>query len=259
MKKTETSTRDRKETPPEFETPKDPREQGGEYPNYWVRKTRSGHVIMLDDSKDNEHMTFQHRSGSMLQFLPDGGIQSVANKGRYDTTFGENRVKITGSHDVKVDGSASYKTEGQFNQTVYGDSTVSVKGDSINTSKTQNTLVANQYDVAAGSMTFASQSGTTITSKGAMSITGKGTSAIGSTEGATVVGAYTNAVLTSKDGTKVETKNGPVEVTNNQAQIKFEGQYVYINSGRGAIQPASQPTQPSQEEPPSNPSSTQMA
>ena len=43
---------DRGKTPPEWEGPKDARDDALEYPNYWARKTRSGHTISYDDTKD---------------------------------------------------------------------------------------------------------------------------------------------------------------------------------------------------------------
>ena len=141
--KPESSTEDRGKTPPTWSTPKDAREESGEYPNYSVRKTRSGHVLMFDDTKDKEHLTFQHRSGSMLQFLPDGAIQSVANKGRFDTTFGEFRSKVTGAQDTTVDGGSSTMTKGDVNTTTYGNSVQAVNGN-------QSTAIAGSMGIMAG-------------------------------------------------------------------------------------------------------------
>lgn len=52
-------------TPDEWNQYKDAREgqNSGEYPNYWVRKTRSGHTMIFDDSKGSEHVTIQHQIG----------------------------------------------------------------------------------------------------------------------------------------------------------------------------------------------------
>ena len=77
--KTQTSNIDGGKTPSSWDSPPDAREKGSEYPNYWVRKTRSGHTFMLDDTKNNEHVTLQHRSGTMIQLMPDGGFQIVSH------------------------------------------------------------------------------------------------------------------------------------------------------------------------------------
>ena len=115
----------RGETQPTYDMPKDARESGSDYPNYWIRKTRSGHVFMLDDSKDKEQITLQHRSGSMLQFMPDGAVQSVVNRGRFDTTFGEHRSKVTGATDLTTK-SRSARVEENDNTTVIGNSTTAI-------------------------------------------------------------------------------------------------------------------------------------
>ena len=133
------------ETPEKWDSPKDAREKGGEYPNYWVRKTRSGHVLMFDDTKENEHITLQHRSGSMIQLMPDGGFQIVSHNGRYDVTFGENRIKVTGAQDVTVDGDASYKTKGNYTATTYGDPATTIKGKQTGTAKNKSTTIAEQH------------------------------------------------------------------------------------------------------------------
>lgn len=237
-----TGRQNRGETPTEWDTPEDARKNGGDYPNYWVRKSRSGHVMMLDDTKDNEHMTFQHRSGTMVQFLPDGGLQIVTNKGRYDVTFGEQRVRVTGAIDTKATGSISEKTEKHYNQTVYGDSAVAIKGSSVETAKNKNELFGEHHDVVSDSASYHSKSGTSITSAGAVSMSSRTGVTIGSSAGHVGMTGNKTAHLDSRLGTGV-LSNGPVEVANKGgAQIKLEGDKVYINSGREKIEPQGTPT-----------------
>ena len=79
------SSKDRKDkTPPKWNGPKDARQnkEAGTYPNYWAQRTRAGHVFIMDDSKLGEHITLQHRGGSMIQFMPDGAVQSISHNGR---------------------------------------------------------------------------------------------------------------------------------------------------------------------------------
>ena len=154
---------ERGETAPTWSTPKDAREGSGQYPNYWIRKTRSGHVFMLDDSKDKEHITLQHRSGSMIQFMPDGAVQSVVNRGRFDTTFGEHRSKVTGATDLTTQ-SRSARVEKNDNTTVLGNSTTAVN-------QNQATVVGKTMAVSAGEkIAFGAQTigmkGTAVTMEG---------------------------------------------------------------------------------------------
>jgi hypothetical protein len=239
MSKADNTTDKRGETPKEWETPEDARKKGGKYPNYWVRKSRSGHIMMLDDTQDNEHMTFQHRSGSMVQFLPDGALQIVTNKGRYDVTFGENRVKVTGAIDTTADGDISTKTKKNYNQTVYGDSAVAVKGSSVETAKNKNELYAEHLDTVSGSSSMHTAHGSSISSKGAVSVTGKSGVVLGSSGGGVGISSFKTASIDSKEGTTLKS-DGPLEISQlGGAQIKIEGNKVYINSGRSEVNPVS--------------------
>ena len=75
--------KERKTTPNKFKVAEDARkvEGSGKYPNYWSYKSRSGHNIIMDDSKGNETVTVQHRSGSAIQFRPDGGVHYTTRNG----------------------------------------------------------------------------------------------------------------------------------------------------------------------------------
>ena len=144
-----------KTTPSQWEGPKDAREmQGaGDYPNYWTHRTRSGHVFTLDDSKGAEHLTLQHRGGSMIQFMPDGAVQFVSHNGQYTFVFGENRVKITGAYDVTVEGGGSLKVDGDYNVTVKGKTNFSVGDDFNLTARNFNQIIRGNIDIVAKNRT----------------------------------------------------------------------------------------------------------
>ena len=92
------------ETPPKWDETEDARKLpgAGKYPNYWAHKTRSGHVLMLDDSKGAESVTIQHRGGSMIQIMPDGKVHVRAQNGQHTVVFGENRMYVTGAQDITM-------------------------------------------------------------------------------------------------------------------------------------------------------------
>lgn len=125
----------------------------GTYPNFWVRKTRSGHSIIMDDSKGAEHITIQHRGGSMIQMMPDGAVQYVSHNGQQNIVFGENRIWVSGAHDITVEGDASIKCKGNYNATVEGDMNFTSKGAFNVTAKSMNQTISDQIDIAAGSKT----------------------------------------------------------------------------------------------------------
>jgi hypothetical protein len=107
------------DTPPQWNGPEDARKLpgAGKYPNYEAKKTRSGHTLIFDDSKGAESITLQHRGGSMIQMLPDGKVQIRTQNGRYDITFGENRMYVTGAQDITIDGAASLTCKKDYNVT----------------------------------------------------------------------------------------------------------------------------------------------
>jgi hypothetical protein len=164
-----------KTTPASWEGPEDARKmQGaGKYPNYWTHRTRSGHVFTLDDSKDAEHVTLQHRGGSMIQFMPDGAVHFVSHNGQYTFVFGENRVKITGAYDVTVEGGGSLKVDGDYNVTVKGKTNFSVGDDFNLTARNFNQTIRGNIDVVAKNRTEKIEGNIDQQAEGAQKITAK--------------------------------------------------------------------------------------
>lgn len=175
---TPSSTDSKKTTPKTWDSPKDARQNSGagKYPNYYSHKTRSGHVFMMDDSNGAEHVTMQHRSGSMVQFMPDGCVQIVCNNGMYTIVFGESRMLVSGAQDIVVQGDASLKVEGNYNVNVKGDTNLVVDGNFNVTAKNMNntilgnidTIAKNKTDKIEGSITSQSTGATSIQSKAGM-------------------------------------------------------------------------------------------
>jgi hypothetical protein len=180
----ESESTDKKNSPPKWSGPKDARELpgAGKYPNYYAHKTRSGHVLLMDDSKGAEHVTLQHRSGSMVQFHPDGKVAITAQNGQYTFTFGENRVKITGAYDITVDGAASMKVDGDYNLTVGKNMNIAVKGDLNVNAKNFNQNMIGNIDIAAKNMTTKLEGSSAITARGSMGLTSKGGFVAGSVD-----------------------------------------------------------------------------
>jgi hypothetical protein len=104
-------------TPNKWDGPEDARKKdgAGKYPNYYTHKTRSGHSLMMDDSKGAESVTLQHRTGSMIQMGSDGIVHLRAQNGQYQITFGENRIYVSGAQDITVDGAASLTVKQDYN------------------------------------------------------------------------------------------------------------------------------------------------
>lgn len=228
--KTQTSTLPRDKTPDSYDSPPDPREKESEYPNYWVRKTRSGHVFMFDDTKDNEHVTLQHRSGTKIQLMPDGGFQIVSHKGRYDVTFGENRIKVTGSQDTTVDGDHSNKVKGNQNTTIYGDQVSAVRGHSVMTAKSENKVIAEHSDSVVGTKTEKVNNNATTQTMGSSTSLSKFGMTIGSTQDSLAMGAKNQVGMKSGQQTIVES-GGKFSLTGSQAGAMLFGAKLSVKAG----------------------------
>ncbi|NDB60593.1 hypothetical protein EB001_19420, partial [bacterium] len=139
---------ERKTTPKKFKTKKTPRmnKGAGTYPNYWEQKDRSGNHIGMDASKGNEAVYVQHRSGTAIEMHPDGALYITAHNSKYEITFGENRMTISGAQDISVKGDASLRVFGDYNVTCHKNYNLTVLGDYNIVAKNKNTHVRGNID-----------------------------------------------------------------------------------------------------------------
>lgn len=170
------ANQDKAKTGRSFNTHKDPRghEKAGKYPDQIVTHTRSGHSIVYDDSKGAESVTIQHRSGSAVQMLPDGALQITAHNSRYDITFGDNRVTISGANDICVKGDASMRVYGDYNVTCHKDYNLTVMGDLNITAKNKNQHIRGNKDTMMKNETKKIEGSSAVMAHGAITRVAKG-------------------------------------------------------------------------------------
>lgn len=211
-------------TPRQMTFDKDARsmEGGGTYPNYWSHKTPSGHNFVMDDSKGNETVTLQHRSGSAIQMRPDGGVHLVTHNGRYEITFGENRVTISGAQDITVKGDASLRVYGDYNVTCHKNYNLTVMGDYNFTAKNLNRSIRGNMDTEAKNVNKRVEGSSTYNTMGAHSVVAKGNMTMASRGAKTYVGGssglhmhVTNdgdlTLKSEKGNMHMETKEGKLD------------------------------------------------
>ena len=179
-----TSASNKLTTPPTWDGPEDARKLpgAGKYPNFYVHKTRSGHTLIMDDSKGAEHVTLQHRGGSMVQLQPDGKLYISAQNGQYNIVFGENRMKITGAYDIAVDGAASLKINKDYNVTVGGDINLTATKNINMTAQNFNQTIRGNIDVAAKGITEKVEGAVLRESIGNMTMSSQGAFMAGSSD-----------------------------------------------------------------------------
>ena len=144
----------------------------------WIHKSTSGNSITVDDSKGAESMTFQHRTGSSIQFNPDGSVHVTTHNGKYEMTFGEERVTITGANDITVKGDASLRVYGDYNVTAHKNYNLTVLGDFNVTAKNLNRSIRGNMDTEAknvnkrieGSCTYNTQGACVMSSEDNMTV-----------------------------------------------------------------------------------------
>lgn len=221
-----------KVTEPTWSSPEDARknEKAGQYPNYHSIKTRSGHLIMMDDSNEAEHVTIQHRSGSMIQFLPDGAVQFVSHKGQYNIVFGEDRILVTGAQDIVVQGDASLRVDGNYNVNVQGDMNLNVEGDYNITAKNNNQTVRGNIDTQAKNKTEKIEGSMTTQAHGSVSLMSQKGMTLGSSDDSLALGAKKQIGLNAKTDSITMKSGGKTSIIATD-DFAVDAPNIYLNSG----------------------------
>jgi hypothetical protein len=223
-----------KTTPKKFNVDEDCRgmEGGGQYPNYWSHKTRSGHCFIMDDSKGNESVTIQHRSGTAIQMRPDGGMLLTTHNGKYEVVLGEERVTISGASDITVKGDTSLRCYGDYNVTVHKDYNLTVLGNMNMTCKNLNRQVRGTMDTETKTDNKRVEGTKTTNVLGALSQTSTGDMSMASTKGKTQVAGYSAA------GFYTTGQNSPMVVANlgnGKNYVSGAGDWHYTQGSSGAV------------------------
>lgn len=189
-------------SPNSFNEPSNPNDDpaAGRNNNYWAFKDRSGNQMLFNHERGYENMTFEHRTGSKLQLLPDGSVLLRAHRGKTEMVFGADRIKVTGTQDVVVEGGASLRVNGEYNVTVGGDYNLGVAG--AFTVRSLNTNInTGCMDIACKNMTAISEGGVSITAgQAATFISEAGGMTIGSSLNSVAIGAGRQVGIVARAG-----------------------------------------------------------
>ena len=136
----ETEEHEKKEdltTNSKFTEPASP--YAAQYPYNNATKSRSGHLIEIDDTPGNERIHTFHRSGSFEEYHPDGK--------RVNKTVGEGYELVLGNKNLHVKGNLTIVVDGNYNIVVAGKSTSGVGGTTDVTSGGNHTIKAPKIDL----------------------------------------------------------------------------------------------------------------
>ncbi len=226
---------ERKKTPKKYKVAKDNRseQEAGKYPYYFSWKSRSGHTFQMDDSKGQETVTIQHRSGSAIQMRSDGSVHFTTHNGKYEVVFGEDRISVSGAQDITVKGDASLRVYGDYNVTCHKDYNLSVMGNLNITAKNKNQHIRGNKDTQMKNETKKIEGTSFKQTGGAMTQVSKGAMTTGSLEGKVFVGAAKgyhglvgdgdHTVEVAKGNMHMETKEGKFDAkfSDGQNEVKL--------------------------------------
>jgi hypothetical protein len=172
----------------------------GSYPDYFSWKSRSGHTFQLDDSKGAETVTLQHRSGTAIQMTQDGALHITAHNGKYEITFGENRMTISGAQDITVKGDASMRVYGDYNVTCHKDYNLTVLGNMNLAAKNLNRHILGNIDTQSRNENKKLLGSSAKNVKGAIAYVAKGSTTFASQSDQVHLGGATGVNLAVKKG-----------------------------------------------------------
>ena len=85
-----------------------------QYPFNNVTESESGHAFEMDDTREFERVQLSHRTGSTLEFLPEGHTKIKSQSGRYDVTMGDHRNYVNGTKYETIDSDYFLRVNGKF-------------------------------------------------------------------------------------------------------------------------------------------------
>ena len=113
------------------------------YPFNHVHESESGHIIEIDDTKDNERLAMYHKAGTYVDIDRNGTMIRKVVGDSYEIFMRHNNVIIKGNANVTVEGNCNIYVKNNCNIEVGGNLKTHVHGDyELN--------VAGKIDIAAG-------------------------------------------------------------------------------------------------------------
>jgi hypothetical protein len=117
-----------------FSTPKWTQPDGrggserGEFPWTKSEETDYGHVLEVDDSRDNPRLLWYHGDGTYEEYLSGGHRVCKVVGNNYEVTFGSNNILVRGNANFTVEGDCRHLVTGSYHVEVLGDYTEKIHG-----------------------------------------------------------------------------------------------------------------------------------
>lgn len=98
------------------------------YPFNHVFESESGHIIEIDDTKDNERLTMYHKAGTHIDVDRNGTMVRRVVGDNYEVFLRHNNVLIKGDANITVEGNCNIYVKNNCNLQVDGDMKTNVHG-----------------------------------------------------------------------------------------------------------------------------------
>lgn len=98
------------------------------YPYNKVLASESGHIIEIDDTPGHERVQIYHKSGSFVEFYPDGQVVSKSKGDRTAVINSNDNTIILSNENTHVSGDSNKTVAGNIKLVVYGNVDTEVNG-----------------------------------------------------------------------------------------------------------------------------------
>lgn len=98
------------------------------YPYNNVYESESGHALEFDDTKGAERIHLYHRSGSYVEYGPEGDRAERIQRDKFTVVVGDDSVYVQGDVKLYVDGNVTAEIGGNLQATISGNATADVNG-----------------------------------------------------------------------------------------------------------------------------------
>jgi hypothetical protein len=90
------------------------------YPYNNVYESESGHALEFDDTKGSERVHLYHRSGSYIEWAPNGDRSERIQRDKFTVVVGDEKVYVMGDVTIYVDGNVNMDVGGNFQADIGG-------------------------------------------------------------------------------------------------------------------------------------------
>jgi hypothetical protein len=102
---------------------------GAKYPDNFVKETKSGHIIEIDDTEDAERIHVYHKSGTYIEIDKNGRMVTKTKSNNFTIIEGDDALLVDGKMDITVSGSHTFLVMGNADIQIEGNVVANIGND----------------------------------------------------------------------------------------------------------------------------------